>query len=96
MAVDPTTVDYVASLAKLRLSEEERRRMVEDLGRILEYVEQIQQLDLSEVPPTKHVIEILDVARSDEARPSLPRETALANAPETAHHHFAVPKVLPD
>lgn len=96
MAVDPDVVDHVAALAKLRLTPQEREAMVEQLGRILDYVEKLQEVDVSGVPPTKHVVEISNVDRPDRARPSPPREAALANAPEVEQEHFAVPKVLPE
>lgn len=96
MSVDSRVVDYVASLAKLRLDDEERARMAEQLGRILEYVAQLEEVDVSRVPPTKHVLDLSNVNREDLPRPSLPLEDALANAPESKLDHFEVPKVLPD
>lgn len=96
MPVDPEVVDYVADLARLRLSQEERRRLVEQLDRIVGYVEKLQQLDVSDVPPTKHVVDLNNVARADEPRPSLPRDRMLTGAPETDDGYFVVPKVLPD
>lgn len=96
MGVDSEVVDHVAALAKLRLEPREREDFVEQLGRILEYVEKLQEVDVGDVPPTKHVIDITNVDRRDEERPSLAREVSLANAPEVQQDHFAVPKVLPD
>ena len=54
------------------------------------------EVDVSDVPPTKHVIDLANVSREDVPRPSLRPEEALANAPESMHDYFVVPKVLPD
>ena len=83
MRVDRELVDYVADLAKLRLDEGERETIAEQLGRILEYVEQLRGVDVSDVPPTKHVIEISNVSRPDTERDCLTAEEALANAPQS-------------
>ncbi|MFQ5744582.1 MAG: Asp-tRNA(Asn)/Glu-tRNA(Gln) amidotransferase subunit GatC [Acidobacteriota bacterium] len=96
MSVDSKVVDHVASLAKLCLDEDERRLMADELGRILEYVEQLRQVDVTDILPTKHVIDICNVSRPDTPRPSLLQEEAMANAPETEAAYFVVPKVLPD
>lgn len=95
MTVDRDLVDYVAGLAKLRLDDDERRRLVEELDRILGYVEQLRELDVDDVPPTKHVLDAVGVIRRDAPRESLPRDRALANAPQTAQGYFVVPRVIP-
>ena len=96
MSVDRDVVDYVAGLAKLRLDEDEKQALGEQLGRIVEFVETLTEVDISEVPPTKHVIGLANVARPDSVRPCLTVQEALANAPETDEDHFVVPTVLPD
>ena len=96
MSVDSKVVDHVASLAKLYLDDDERERMAEQLGHILDYVDQLREVDVGDVPPTKHVIDLINVSREDTVRPSLPREESLANAPESMLDYFVVPKVLPD
>ena len=96
MTVDSKVVDYVASLAKLNLDDEERELLAEQLGRILEYVDQLREVDVSDVPPTKHVVDAVNVSREDATRPSLPLDAALANAPESNRGYFVVPRVLPD
>lgn len=95
MKVDHDLVDYIAGLAKLRLDDDERRRLVEQLDRILGYVEQLRDVDVDGVPPTKHVLDAVGVIRSDAPRESLPRDRALANAPQTADGYFVVPRVIP-
>ena len=96
MTIDRQTVDHVARLARLDLSEEERTRMQTELSNILEHVETIQNMELDDVEPTSHAIPLTNVMRPDEVRPSLPREDALANAPESEEGRFAVPRIVED
>ncbi len=95
MSVELEDVDYVARLAKLHLSAAERRGMTAQLNRILEYIEQLRGLDVEQVPPTKHVIEMTNVDRADEPTACLEREVVLSQAPESADGHFVVPRILP-
>ncbi len=81
----------MARLARLELSDEEVERMSGELSTILEAIEQIGELDLQDVPPTSHVIDLENVLRPDEPRPSLPRERALENAPDATSEGFRVP-----
>ena len=89
--IDREQVLHVAKLARLRLSEEEVERMSHELSSILEHVERINELDLDGVEPTSHVIDVENVLRPDEPRPSLPRERALENAPDASDQGFRVP-----
>jgi aspartyl-tRNA(Asn)/glutamyl-tRNA(Gln) amidotransferase subunit C len=82
---------HVARLARLRLSEEEVERMVGELSGILEHVDRIGKLDLEGVEPTSHVVELENVLRADEPRPSWPRDVVLAQAPEPQDGAFRVP-----
>jgi aspartyl-tRNA(Asn)/glutamyl-tRNA(Gln) amidotransferase subunit C len=82
---------HVAKLARLRLSEEEVERMVGELSGILEHVDRIGNLDLEGVEPTSHVVALENVLRPDEPRPSLPREVALASAPDPQDGAFRAP-----
>ena len=86
-------VRHVANLARLGLTDEEIGRMGEQLDAILDSIEKIQELDLSDVPPTANPLNLSNVLRSDEPRPELPREEALASAPEPADDLFAVPRI---
>jgi aspartyl-tRNA(Asn)/glutamyl-tRNA(Gln) amidotransferase subunit C len=90
--IDDATVRHVARLARLRLGPEEEARMREELSGILEHVERIQALDLDGVPPTTHVVELLNVVREDEPRECLSQEEALREAPEVIEGKFAVVK----
>jgi aspartyl-tRNA(Asn)/glutamyl-tRNA(Gln) amidotransferase subunit C len=85
-------VHYVARLARLELSEAEVEQFAEELSRVLDHVEKIGELgDLEGVPPTSHVVAVENALRADEPRPSLPREEALASAPDAAQGGFRVP-----
>jgi aspartyl-tRNA(Asn)/glutamyl-tRNA(Gln) amidotransferase subunit C len=84
-------VEHVARLARLELSEEEVERMARELSAVLDHIESIAALDLDDVPPTSHVVEVSNALRADEPRPSLPREQALAAAPDAADEGFRVP-----
>jgi aspartyl-tRNA(Asn)/glutamyl-tRNA(Gln) amidotransferase subunit C len=84
----------VALLGRLKLSAEEIDRMTDQLGRVLEYVEILNEVDTANVEPMAHAIELSDVFREDVPRPSLLREEALANAPKTDGRGFLVPQIL--
>jgi aspartyl-tRNA(Asn)/glutamyl-tRNA(Gln) amidotransferase subunit C len=89
--IDREQVLHVARLARLRLSDEEVERMSEELSTILEHVERINELDLDGVAPTSHVVDVENVLRPDEPRPSWPRERMLAAAPDASDAGFRVP-----
>jgi len=89
--IDREQVLHVARLARLRLGDEEMARMEGELSSILGHIEKIGELDLDDVAPTSHVVALENVLRADEARPSLPRERALENAPDTDGSGFRVP-----
>ena len=82
---------HVARLARLRLSEAEIEPMARELSAVLDYVAHIKELDLADVPPTSHVVDMTGQLRPDEVRPSLPREVALAQAPAVGDDGFLVP-----
>jgi aspartyl-tRNA(Asn)/glutamyl-tRNA(Gln) amidotransferase subunit C len=89
--IDREQVLHVARLARLALSEEEVEKMSRELSGILEHVDRIAKLDLDEVEPTSHVVDLENVLRPDEPRPSWPREQILAPAPDPAEGAFRVP-----
>lgn len=105
MKVTDKDVQYVAELANLELTDEERQRMLRDLNSILEYVDRLNQLDTSGVPPMAQVrgfagdisAKPSSAMRDDKLyglRPPLPHEEALGNAPESDGIFFLVPKVI--
>jgi len=89
--IDREQVLHVARLARLRLTDEEVEQMTGELSSILDHIERISALDLEGVEPTSHVVELENVLRPDEPRPSLPREVALAEAPDADDSGFRVP-----
>ena len=89
--LDRSQVLHVARLARLELSDEEVDRMASELSHVLDHIEKIRELDLEGVPPTSHVIDVVNALRADEPTPSLPREVILAAAPEPLHDGFGVP-----
>jgi aspartyl-tRNA(Asn)/glutamyl-tRNA(Gln) amidotransferase subunit C len=93
MSLSEKDVQYVARLSRLELSEEEVRQYSQQLSSILGYIEQLNKLDTGDVEPLSHVLDLRNVFRKDEVRPSLPQKDILANGPETAVGHFRVPKI---
>jgi aspartyl-tRNA(Asn)/glutamyl-tRNA(Gln) amidotransferase subunit C len=91
MAITREDVLHVAELARLALTDEEIERLGEQLNAILEAVGKVSELDLAEVPPTSHPLDLVNVWAEDEPRPSLPPEEALANAPDREDGFFRVP-----
>ncbi|HET9719056.1 MAG TPA: Asp-tRNA(Asn)/Glu-tRNA(Gln) amidotransferase subunit GatC [Solirubrobacteraceae bacterium] len=84
-------VQHVARLARLQLNEEELDRMAGELSKVLDHIEKIRELELDGVQPTSHVVDVVNALRPDVAEPSLPREIALASAPEPVAGGFGVP-----
>jgi aspartyl-tRNA(Asn)/glutamyl-tRNA(Gln) amidotransferase subunit C len=89
--LDRDQVLHVARLARLDLSDDEVERMSVELSNVLEHIEKIGELDLDGVPPTSHVVDVVNALRPDEPEPCLPPEVALASAPEPLHSGFGVP-----
>jgi aspartyl-tRNA(Asn)/glutamyl-tRNA(Gln) amidotransferase subunit C len=110
MKVTDKDVSYVAELANLELSEEERKGILRDLNSILEYIDRLNELDTSEVAPMAQVSDRYGVDQSKQGserfayasredvleglRKSLPHDEALANAPDADEDFFRVPKVI--
>ncbi|NQT82455.1 Asp-tRNA(Asn)/Glu-tRNA(Gln) amidotransferase subunit GatC [bacterium] len=87
-------VEYAARLAKLDLSEEERKSMTSQLRDILGYVAKLSELDTDDVEPTAHVLPIKNVWRPDERQKSLNQEEVLKIAPKAHEGQIRVPRVL--
>ncbi len=94
MALTMDEVRKVALLARLRLSDEELERMQQQLSSILDYMQVLQEVDVSDVPPTAQVTDVVNVMRPDEVRPSLPVDEALADAPARENGYFKVKPVF--
>jgi aspartyl-tRNA(Asn)/glutamyl-tRNA(Gln) amidotransferase subunit C len=89
--IERNQILHVAKLARLRLSEAEVERMAGELSGILDHVGRIGKLDLDDVVPTSHVVDLENVLRADQPRPSWPREVVLEQAPDPAEGAFRVP-----
>lgn len=95
MRIDDELVRRIASLARLRLDDDEIAAFGSELTAILDYVERLAEADVSGVPPWTHPLASPQPLREDEVVPSLPADRAIAPAAEAAHGHIRVPKVLP-
>ncbi len=94
MKIDKQLISKLEHLARLELSEEEAGRLADDLNRILEMVEKLQELDTSETEPLVYINEDVNILREDKVEGQVSREEALRNAPDHDGEHFRVPKVI--
>ena len=94
MGIERDDVLHVARLARLDLREDEVEQLTRELGAILEAVGKVAELDLTEVPPTSHPLDVVNVWDDDDPEPCLALEEALANAPETEGALFRVPPTV--
>ena len=94
MSAGQIDVKYVAHLARLALTPEEEKKFGDQLGHILEHIEKLKELDVTNVEPTAHAMPLVNVTRADEVHPSLPHDDALRNAPARANGLFIVPKIV--
>jgi len=94
MALNIKDVEHVAKLARLGLSEEEKKVLTKQLSKILDYVEALNKLDTKNVAPTSHAVPMKNVFREDKAIPFKNTEGILANGPETDGRFFKVPRIL--
>lgn len=92
--IDDETIEYVGILAKLELSGEEKEAAKKDMGRMLDYIDQLNELDTSGVEPMSHVLPMQNVFREDVVTNGDGREDALANAPERKDDMYVVPKTF--
>jgi aspartyl-tRNA(Asn)/glutamyl-tRNA(Gln) amidotransferase subunit C len=93
MAITREDVLHVAALARLEIPEDEVDAVRDQLGAILEAVGKVSELDLAGVEPMTHPLDLVNEWAEDEPRPSLPRDEALANAPDPSEGSFRVPAV---
>ena len=94
MSIERKTVEKVAKLARLQLSDAELERYGPQLAAILDYIAKLEKLDVSGLEPLAHAVDTDNVFREDIPRPGLPREAALQNAPEKTDDFFIVPKII--
>ena len=94
MAISREEVEKVSLLGRLLLSPDELDTMTDQMGQILDYMDLLAEVDTEQVEPMAHALDVSDVFRGDEVRPSLPRDRALANAPNRDDECYLVPAVL--
>ena len=87
-------IHYVAKLARLELTEEEEWTFGGQIGKVIDYIEQLQQLDVTNVEPTAHPVPLTNVTRPDEVRKSMTNDEALMNAPAKGNGLFMVTKIV--
>lgn len=92
--IDDETIEYVSILAKLELSEQEREQAKKDMGRMLDYIDKLGELDTEGVEPMVHIFPVQNVFRDDIVTNSDMREQLLFNAPEQKDGMFVVPKTV--
>ena len=93
MPVTIKDVEHIAALAKLKFTEEEKKKLQDELNKILEYMDKINELDLEDVEPLENINNTENVFREDVAEKCLTKEEALKNAPAKTDDFFKVPKV---
>ena len=96
MKLSLETVEHIADLARLSLSEEEKRQFAAQLSDILDYAVRLEELDTDHIPPTASVLNLTLRLREDLATPPLPQADVLRNTPQTRDGQFQVPPVLGD
>lgn len=94
MAVSKKDVEHIAKLAKLKFTEEESGKLQKEMNTVLEYIDQLNELDLSNVEPLENINDIENVFREDVSEKCLTKEEALKNAPDKTDNFFKVPKVI--
>lgn len=94
MSAPQLNIDHTAKLARLALTPEEKAKFSQQLGDVLHHIEQLAKVDVTGVEPTAHAFAVYNVWQEDEARPGLPVEKALMNAPAQRDNMVVVPKVV--
>jgi len=94
MSVTTDEVKYIADLARLEFTEDETRALAGEMSKILDYISQLNELDVDDVESLNHVIELKQHLRKDEKLPPLNHDEALKNAPDADSDYFRVPKVI--
>ena len=94
MALSNETVRYVADLSRIELQPQEIEKLSRQLQAILDFIDQLKELDICGIEPTSHILPVSNVFREDTPRPCLPIEKTLAGAPGREGNFFVVPKVI--
>lgn len=94
MPITPDDVDHVAKLAYLSFADHEKEQLADDMSRILDHIDTLNELDTAGVPPMAHGLDHQNVTRSDEPTERISRDDALKNAPDTDGSYVRVPRVI--
>jgi len=94
MSIDTIEFDRIADLARLEFSEQEKNEIVAEMERMIQFMEKLNELDVSGIEPTYHVLDFKNVFRQDRVGKSMPLEETLSNAPNVKQVFFSVPKVI--
>jgi aspartyl-tRNA(Asn)/glutamyl-tRNA(Gln) amidotransferase subunit C len=86
-------VEHIAKLARLSLTDEEKKKYASQLSRLIDHFQQLNEIDTSSIEPVSHILPIVNVLREDKVSPSYNRDELLANAPEKENGFFKVPKI---
>ena len=92
--ISEDTVQHLAELARIDLSDKEKKDFTKQLSSILDFFSEISELDTEKIKPTYHVLELNNVMRKDEVKESLPQDVVLANAPEKEKGYFKSPRII--
>ncbi len=93
-AISKEQIEHVAWLARIELTEDEKKAFTKQLNEILDYFKKIDAIDTSNIEPTFHVIDLVNVLRDDKVEPSLSKTDALKNAPQKEGSFIKAPKIL--
>lgn len=93
-AISKEQIDHIAWLARIELTEDEKKAFTKQLNEILDYFKKIDAIDTSNIEPTFHVIDLVNVLRDDKVEPSLSKTDALKNAPQKEGSFIKAPKIL--
>lgn len=94
MSITREEVRHIAKLARLQFDEEDEEQLANEMSRILEHMDKLNELDTTGVPPMSHVLDVENVFREDEVEQRIDREQALQNAPDADEEYIRVPKVI--
>jgi aspartyl-tRNA(Asn)/glutamyl-tRNA(Gln) amidotransferase subunit C len=87
-------IEHITLLARLKLTDSEKKLFSRQVGNIIEYINKLNELDTTNVEPTAHILPMKNVFREDELRPSLSQDKALQNAPDKKASFYKVPKII--
>ncbi len=94
MSITTTDIEYVAKLARLNLTDEEKNKLTKKMGDVIDFANKLNELDTTGIEPTAHVLPIHNVFREDIVQQSMDRDKILENAPQKKDGAFLVPKVV--